>query len=167
MQFTDEERIALRTRFNLSADAGDDAIKAALLAPPPTNPPSNTPAPEPTPAPVATSGKPGSTMTIDSDAWTASQERIKNLEAQAAKQARNERDKIIDDAVKEGKFAPARKEHWARLWDADPEGTRQVIDGLAKNVVPVAPVGYAVGDDTEFDDDFRRFFPPEPAKKGV
>lgn len=171
MQFTDEERTALRARYGLPEGADDDAIKAALLAPPtPTegggtsdSAPGSTPDPAtPKPAPHS-----AGTMMIDTSAWAEREERIKNLEAKAAKQAREERDKIIAQAVADGKFAPARAPHWVRLWDADPEGTRQVIESLARNVIPTAELGYA-GDDVDgIDDEFKHLFPPVPSQKGA
>ncbi|MEO3929247.1 head maturation protease, ClpP-related [Micromonosporaceae bacterium B7E4] len=164
MQFTDEERTTLRARFNLPADAGDDAIKAALLAPttavaPPAEPPAPQPVSTATPtAPVA------GTMQIDVSAWEAQQKRIQALEATDARRRREERDQVIAQAVQDGKFAPARAEHWARLWDADPEGTRTVIDGLARNVIPLAELGYAGDrDDVDLDAEFAALYPPEPA----
>jgi len=152
----------LREALGLAQDVSDDEVTASALAAlqPPAAPPAETP-----PVPAATASKPG-TMTLDVTAWDEQQDRIKRLEAQAAKQSRDERDKVIAEAVTDGKFAPARKEHWARLWDADPEGTREVIDSLAKNVVPVAALGYAtdaVNDD--FDREFASLFPP--VGKGV
>ncbi len=168
MQFTDEERTTLRARCQLPEGADDDAIKAALLAPPSTNqggdPPVTTPASPPKPELVHAAG----TMTIDVSAWAEQQERIKRLEAQDARRRADERDQVIANAVAEGKFAPARKEHWVRLWDADPEGTRQVIESLARNVVPVAELGYAGdGDGVSIDDEFRHLFPPEMTQKGA
>lgn len=152
MQFSEEQLATLRTRLGVSADAELDAsqIVAALTNPEPEPPqeptPTPTPDPEPTPPP-----KVAGTMTIDASAWQAQQETIRRHEALFAKHAREERDTVIAEAVREGKFAPARKDHWARLWDADPEGTRQVIEGLTKNVIPVEAKGFAVEDDEAYD----------------
>lgn len=49
---------------------------------------------------------------------------------------KKDRDDTIAAAIKVGKFAPARKEHYEKSWDADPEGTRALIDGLAEGLVP-------------------------------
>lgn len=165
----------IREALGLTADASDDEVKAALasagLAAQPA-PPETPLAPETKPEPDrANMGIPvmtgaAGTMTIDATAWQDQQERIRTLEAQASRQRAAERDQVIDQAVADGKFAPARKEHWARLWDHDPDGTRTVIEGLAKNVVPVAEMGYGSdAAEADLDDEFRRFFPPEPAQK--
>lgn len=160
----------IREALGLSADASDDEVTEALAAAgifgqqptPPTPTPEPNPKPEPTPEPTgAELVNASGTMRIDVSAWQEREDRLKRLEAQAAKQSRDERDKVIAKAVEDGKFAPARKEHWVRLWDADPEGTRQVIDTLARNVIPVMASGYAGGDDDGFDDEFAALFPPQ------
>ncbi|MFC3504818.1 head maturation protease, ClpP-related [Micromonospora krabiensis] len=163
MQFTDEERAELRARFALAADAGDDAIKAALLARPSATPPEDTSEPEkPASKPKATTGQ----MVIDQAAWDAQQETIRRLEAAEARRRREERDSVIAQAVADGKFPPARKPHYERAWDADPEGARELIAGLAKNVVPVAALGYAVdATDADFELEFAGLFPP--SRKGA
>jgi hypothetical protein len=154
----------IREALDLSADASDEEVGTALQAAGFTAPP------EPTPEPVAASAakpaaaKPG-TMVIDVSAWDEQQDRIKKLEAADARRRVAERDQIIAGAVQDGKFPPSRKEHWVRLWDGDPEGTRTVIDGLAKNVIPVAASGYAgdvAGED--LDEEFAHLFPPTAAK---
>lgn len=167
----------MREALGLKADASDDEVRAALataglapqaapaeLEPAATGDASQPKAGQPTASAKAVPG----TMTIDASAWNEREVRIKRLEAEAAKRAREERDQVIAAAVQAGKFAPSRKEHWARLWDADPEGTRQVLAGLQANVVPVEATGYAGGEDEEFNAEFRQLFPPtsEPARKG-
>jgi peptidoglycan hydrolase-like protein with peptidoglycan-binding domain len=134
----------IREALGLSADASDEEVTSTLTAA------GYVPA---APAPVAASvnrDAPG-TMRVDASAWQEREDRLKRLEAAMQKSRDNERDQIIASAVKDGKFAPARKVHWARLWDADPEGTREVIAGLAKGVMPTAELGYADGE-TEADE---------------
>lgn len=52
-----------------------------------------------------------------------------------------EDNELLDSAVRAGRFSPARREHYAALLQADREGTRQMIAGLADNVVPVQERG--------------------------
>lgn len=59
---------------------------------------------------------------------------------------RSERDGVIDEAIKLGKFPAARREYWVQLWDRDPDGTRAAVQALAANVIPVLSAGY-LGDD--------------------
>ena len=159
----------IREALGLSTDASDDEVKAALttagLGAQPTEPDPEPNPPAPAPAAHTRPAMAAGTMTVDVSAWQDREDRLKRLEAQAAKQRRDERDQVLAPAITQGKFAPARREHWARLWDADPEGTREVVSGLAKNVVPITEVGTA-GDGSEFDDEFRHFFPPTYSGKG-
>jgi hypothetical protein len=58
-------------------------------------------------------------------------------------------EQVLDAAIKAGKFPPARREHWQRLWAADPDGTKATIGQLAAGVIPMTAAGYAgVGDET-------------------
>jgi hypothetical protein len=47
------------------------------------------------------------------------------------------RDTKIAAAIDKGKFAPAQREHFQKLWASDPTGTENLIDVLAENVIPV------------------------------
>jgi ATP-dependent protease ClpP protease subunit len=156
MQFTDEERTALRARFNLSADAGDDAIKAALLAPPPTNPPAaNPPKADGNPAPMPTAAPPG-TMLVSDSVWQELQNQLMTLAAFVDQTKRNERDSVIDQAIRDGKFTPAQKPHFQALWDANPDGTRAVIDSMQRNTAfAVEAVGYANGEGDDFEREYQ------------
>jgi hypothetical protein len=170
----------IREALGLSADASDDEVKAALGAagftaqkPPPTEPqPNPAPNPSPTePAPQPAEPSPqlvnaAGMMHVDASAWQEREDRLKRLEAQAARQREAERDQVISQAVVDGKFAPARREHWARMWNADPEGARQLIDSLARNVVPVMASGYD-GDGEDLDNEYASLFPPSYTRKGA
>lgn len=161
MQFSDEQLATLRSKLGLADDATlePSQVLAAIADMTPQEPKTVEPeTPAEKPAAKAVAG----TMVIDASAWEAQQEAIKRLEAKQAKHDRDERDDVIAQAVRDGKFAPARKEHWARLWDADPEGTRQVIDGLTKNVIPVEALGTNLEDDDAFDAEFAALFPSTP-----
>ena len=49
-------------------------------------------------------------------------------------------DALIDAAVQEGKFPPARAAHYRRLMEADPAGTRRLIAKLEPGI-PLAEKG--------------------------
>lgn len=77
-------------------------------------------------------------------------EHLKVLQAGAETAQRLEAEKIaredgefITAAIKAGKFAPSRREHYAKLMQADREGTRQLIDGLFEGTIPVEERGSA------------------------
>lgn len=169
--------VKIREALGLAADASDDEVKAAMLtaagAPPSTTETKPVEARGEQPplfevtqtAPKAGIVNKAGLMQVDPSVWEQRDERMKRLEARLAQHDRNERDQVITQAVVDGKFAPFRKDHWARLWDADPEGTRQVIDGLARNVVPVMASGYSSADDADIDAEYASLFPP--TGKGV
>lgn len=163
MQFSDEQLATLRSKLGLADDATlePSQVLAAIADMTPQEPKKVDPE---TPVEKPVAKQVAGTMTIDASAWDEREERIKRLEASQAKHAREERDQVIDQAVRDGKFAPARKEHWAKLWDADPEGARTVIDGLTKNVIPVEALGINLEDDESIDAEFASLFPPTTSK---
>lgn len=60
------------------------------------------------------------------------------------------RDAFLDAAVMAGKFAPARKEHFAKLYDADVEGTTEIIGNMAAGLIPVTQeAGVMAGKDAQ------------------
>jgi hypothetical protein len=164
----------LREALGLAADASDNEVKTVLAssglvasqpeppapAPDPTPDPAPQPTPDPTPAsqPVTASG---TTVVLASSVWEETQNTIKRLSAFVDETKRSERDAILASAVEQGKFYPSQKAQFSRLWDADPDGTRQLIDGLTPNsALAVAAAGYADLEDKEFEREFAGLFPP-------
>lgn len=164
----------IREALGLPADASDEDVKAALVT---AGFAEESAPPEPVQASLFDEKKPAKsaapkkeaagTMRVDASAWEAAQDRIKKLEAQAQKTREAERDQIIAKAVQDGKFAPARREHWVRLWNADPEGAREAIDGLAKNVIPVMAMGHSGEGEDDIDAELAHLFPPAYTNRGA
>jgi peptidoglycan hydrolase-like protein with peptidoglycan-binding domain len=164
----------IREALGLPADASDEDVKAALVtagfaeesAPPE---PVQASLFEPTGAKTTLASAPkreaAGTMRVDASAWEAAQDRIKKLEAQAQKAREAERDQVITQAVQDGKFAPARRDHWSKLWDLDPEGIREAINGLAKNVIPVMAMGHSGEGDDDLDAEYAHLFPPTASSR--
>jgi len=54
-----------------------------------------------------------------------------------------DRDRVVAEAIKAGKFPPSRRDHYVRAWEADPDGTRALLTaaadkgGLAPGLIPV------------------------------
>lgn len=118
-------------------------------------------------APVPPVGTPGTVVLSDS-VWEETQKTIAKLSSFVDQTKRDERDTVIASAVEHGKFTPAQKQHFARLWDADPDGTKALIEGLTPNsALAIAASGYADLDDKEFDREFAGFFPPGFITKGA
>lgn len=141
VDFTDEQIATLRTQvgFADNADASTitDAIVEALGERADTRP-SNDSRPR----------VPEGMTLIETDVLNQLQ-----TGAQAGVEARTQqrtdaRDRALDAAVNTGRITPARRDHWQTNWDADPEGTRELLDSLPKGfAVPLDEVGHA--DDTE------------------
>lgn len=152
----------LRERLGITdAELDDDALLAALddqlaAVTEPTEPTIETPA-EPVAAKL-----PEGTVAIDEATLAELREQAAEGVAARAQQRVEARDRALDDAVNAGKFPPARREHWARLYDLDPEGTRQTLASLADGVIPLQDVGEPGGEpdnsasDAEFDHLFSR-----------
>lgn len=63
-----------------------------------------------------------------------------------AQQEREGRERIVDQAIADGKFGRARRDHWLASLTADPEGAAATIAGLERGLVPVEPIGHDTGD---------------------
>ena len=51
------------------------------------------------------------------------------------------RARVLDDAIRLGKFPPARREHYEAMLKADPEGGVAVIESLSAGLIPVVERG--------------------------
>jgi hypothetical protein len=83
---------------------------------------------------------------VDSEGWKEVQAGAKAGQTLAAKAAEQTRDQILGEAIKAGKFPPARRDHFAQLYNADPEGTTELLAGMASGMVPVVEGGAAFGE---------------------
>ncbi|MEV4287360.1 hypothetical protein AB0K40_17790 [Nonomuraea bangladeshensis] len=152
MQFSDEQAAKLRAALGLPegsdldpAQLLDGVEKLAASESSPGKTPKNTPG----------------TITVDRQVWDDQQKRIAKLENIAAAQQRNERERMVDDAIRAGKFAPSRRDHWLRVAEADPKGTAELLAGLTPGVVPVEDNGLPGSESFDLDTEFAGLFPPE------
>jgi ATP-dependent Clp endopeptidase proteolytic subunit ClpP len=149
----------LRERLGLDADADEAAILTAVdeLVDKATAPPE--PAPEPVVEPVA-ARLPEGTVIVDKATLDELRQQASEGVAARAQQRTEARDRAISDAISKGKVLPARRQHWQDSWDADPDGTRAMLDSLAEGLVPLADLGEPGGEptDTGFDADVDRLF---------
>ncbi len=153
MDFSDEQLAALRARLGKGPDdeLTPDEILAAVPEPGKT---------------ITASQLPAGTILLDREEWEGAQRQIAEGVAARAQQVRDSRDMHIEAAIAAGKFSVARRGHWERVYDADPEGTRQILAGLTRGVVPVEDIGQPGGPGDEIPDEFAALFPPEPAARG-
>lgn len=134
-------------------DASDDEVMAALEEAGFT-----TSSIEPGEAVPVAAAAPG-TIILASSVWEDTQNTIKNLQSFVERADRNDRDQVLAQAVQDGKFTPAQKPHFSRLWDADPKGTRAVIDSLMKNsALAIAASGYSGEGTDDSDADYKALY---------
>lgn len=118
----------LRDALGLAEDASDDDVIVAAL--------DKVKAPDaPEPATL-----PDGVVAIDE----AQLEQLRT-DAQAGRDARaqqlaDRRDRIVAEAIADGRIAPARKDAWLAQLEADP-GVEQVLASLAKGTIPVEAKG--------------------------
>lgn len=145
LELTDEQETALRAALDLGADADAAAILTAVeeLATAPDAAASTTS--EGTPV-AASAGVnlPDGLVAIDRDILASMQSRIAQGVQASERQEDDDRRNVVDEAVRLGKFPPAKRDHWLAYLKADPKGGRELIANLATGLVPVADtIGHA------------------------
>lgn len=155
----------IREALGLQPGASDDEVRTALSSAGLASAPAVTPEPEPAAEPLApvVAASPAATadaVILDPAQYSALRQQAMRGDEAWRKLRENECEQVLDAAVKAGKFPPARREHWKTLWAADPDGTKQTIDKLASNVIPVSASGYSgVSDATEIDMVYAAMYP--------
>jgi hypothetical protein len=133
----------IRETFGLSADATRTEIEAAVAAAfateTTTTDTPTTATTEPATAPVVADG----TVAVDAETFRELQVAASRGATAADELAAQRRDRTIGEAIKAGKFAPARRPHYEKLYESDPEGTTQLLASLEPGAVPVDLAGYA------------------------
>jgi len=151
--------VKMREALGLPADASDDEVRAALVADttlavqaaqvPPVSPvPPKKKEDEGEGVPNLDEStlrqlQAAGAVVVDKSILQELQERGRKGDAAYAMLQQRDRDTILEGAIKAGKFPPSRREHWQKLYDADPDGTRAQIDRLAAGLVPTGPLGIA------------------------
>lgn len=136
--FTDEQLTTMRQELGLADDADEAAIVDAVTAAAAETPPAD-PLPE-------------GTVVVDST-------QLAELRASAARgveaharQEREDRERLVDAAVGDGRIPPARREAWLAALEADP-GSADTLAKLAPGLVPVGPaIGSSAAGAPEGDD---------------
>jgi ATP-dependent protease ClpP protease subunit len=142
------DRDKIREALGLGPDATDAQMQAAWAAAYPAPAPATPPAAEPASAPaitpeLAAQASKAGVVLIDSSQLARMQEMAERGQQAWDAQRASERDQVIQQACKVGKIELSRVEHWQKKWDADPEGTRVLLQTLAPNMVPMEAAGYA------------------------
>jgi hypothetical protein len=88
-----------------------------------------------------------STVTVDRATWEETRRQAAEGSQAFARQAGEDRERVLNAAIEEGRIPPSRRAHWSGLMERDPEGTRTLLTaaedkgGLAKGLVPVQARG--------------------------
>ncbi|WP_054246391.1 phage protease [Rhodococcus opacus] len=148
LTLTDEQEISIREALGLAEDADADAIVTAVedlaTAPEGEAEPEAT-ASAATPSSVAAAAARLGLRVVDDEALEA---RLSRGDAAFERLEREDRERVVDAALANGKITPARRDHWLTLMSADREGTTAILEGLPKELaVPLSEVGH--GRDSE------------------
>lgn len=135
---TDELKDGLRDRLGLAEDVTETAILAAL---------------DERLAVSAAIKPPAGTCLVDQAALDDLKAAAEAGRTALAVLDSERRDKIVDDAVRDGRIAPAARASWRAMADKDEEGTKTLLSSLTPNTVPVAEVGVGAGNETTTEDD--------------
>lgn len=90
----------------------------------------------------------GEAITLEPGAYKALVEAAAAGQRAEARQIAEDQAKVVDAAIAAGKVPPARRDHWIAAMAADPEGSTEVLAGFAPGLVPVAPIGHALSDES-------------------
>lgn len=158
MAFTPEQLTQMRQDLGLAETADEATITAALteaLAEQADAPAPNTPE------------IPEGMSLVDTAVLTDLRAGAQaGLEARTQQQA-EARDSAIREALADGRIPPARREHYATAWDADPEGTRDLLASLAPGLVPVTELGHAAAAERSTEDALYASLYGNDEKKGA
>ncbi|WNM72227.1 capsid maturation protease [Arthrobacter phage Gusanita] len=112
--------------------------------------------------PVAQGAAAPGTVVLDEAQYADLQAAAAEGRAARQEQLAANRAALVDNAVQDGRIAPARREHWLNALEADP-GSAEVLAKLEKGLVPLAAAGYTGGVDESSDEDaiYSKYFPTE------
>lgn len=154
MPFTDEQLATLRTTLGLAADASEDKIVSTVaevmteFVKEPDTP---------------KAALPKGTVAVDQQVWEQTRADAAAGRKALSQQQADRRERLVNDAVLDGRIAPARHDAWLAQLEADP-GAEAVLAGLAKGLIPLDEIGHARNDantDTDTDALYKAVFGDE------
>lgn len=92
---------------------------------------------------VAASAPPPGSVVLDPAAYSELHAKAEAGQRAEARQIAEDDERFVMAAIHQGKFPPARKQHWLDYLKTDREGGRQHIEAMAPGLVPVQEVGHA------------------------
>lgn len=136
LMLTDE---ALK-RLGLEPGATSEEISAAIVAQGVVGDPDPDPAVETDPTPEAVTVPEGMVL-VDAATLAEMRNGIAAATGLVERQAKADRDAILDGAIRAGKFPLGRRAHYEALLSADAEGTKALIGSLEPGIIPVSETG--------------------------
>lgn len=145
---------SLVEKLGLDAEADDDAILAKVveLTTPPEveeTPPAPPVIAEPTTEAITAAAAKMGLALVDREQYAKTIDAVARLEAKDAADVKATDERLLDDAIRDGKLAPANKSNWLALMDKDRVGIRATLAQLPKGLIPVAEMGHGVGSEED------------------
>lgn len=155
LMLTEEELAAL----GLQPDATREQISAAIMGKPESEPstdgnplsqpetPSSDPAAQPATAPVPAPESvtpatiPAGMVLVDAAMLEEMRSGVAAAAGLVKRQETEDREKVLNDAIRAGKFPLGRKAHYGTLLSADPIGAKALIATLEPGLIPVSESG--------------------------
>lgn len=165
MEFSDAQLASLRRRLDLTEDASDEQISAALEAEPESPPETEPPAPAETETSEETPETETEEPTTPVDSTVLAQLQADAAAGRAARdqQVAAHRESVLKAALKDGKITPASKSAWETKLTAAPEATEAELSALPTGLVPVDEIGHGGSSASEpaelSGDEMARLFP--------
>lgn len=133
MSFSDEAATTMRQKLGLPESADEATILAAL---------DEALTERAEPAAASTPQIPEGTVLVDQAIWDQTQKNAAAGAGAAKTLAVQERDRVINQALKDGKIAATSRDKFVEAWDKDAAATRAILDSLTPGVVPTSEVGH-------------------------
>ena len=144
VDMSDTLMAGLRERLGMTdAETSEDAVLAAL---------DEALAEQADPTPALVAALPEGVVAVEKDQLDELKTAAAEVRAIRDEQTKARREALVSAAVKDGRIAPARAEHWVKQLNADEEGASAVLASLEPGTIPVAEVGHS--DDVDTDDAF-------------
>jgi hypothetical protein len=131
-----------REAFGLPDSLSDEEVRAqALAALTPTTPttseakPTETTGPDPS-ALLAALPENAGVIVLDKDNYQTLIEKAEQGVQALAMARAGERDKVLREAMHDGRFPPAKLSHYAAMWDKNPDATREFVGMLPRQSIP-------------------------------
>jgi hypothetical protein len=141
----------MREALGLKPDATDEEVSAAFAAQAAPSKPADLPDPAATLAAIAPAQ--GGAVLLDPENYKTLLTRAAKGELAFEQMQRNERDHVLGEAVKDGRFPVSRLSAYEQMWDKDPAATKAYIGLMPKNSVPVMASGFLGAEVSENDTD--------------